>query len=337
MSLSGTTSNDKCYGSANGSIDVSVSGAQGSVSYLWNDGVTTQDRSGLAMGTYSVTATDQGGCTANKSFSITQPDSIHLSETHVNASSSTAHDGSITLTVTGGTPPYKYLWSNGKKTKNIKTLGVGTYTVVVTDANGCTATLTVVITTSTCACVPPTNITFGPPVKNKVQVCWNSVPCALGYIMKWKLTSQHLWQYRTVNSPDTCTTFTWKHGQTDLIYFASICSSGDTSAYSQLYTYPPPSRTENGVNTDPQFNVFPNPTSGHMMIALKNENFPDQQVAIDVVNIFGQIVLHDKSELVNGSLTKSLELSNGLASGMYMVNITIGDKILHQQIIYSGK
>ena len=84
--MSGTPLNITCYGSANGSIDVTVSGAQGLVSYLWNDGATTQDRSGLAPGKYWVTATDQGSCKASDTFNISQPDSIHLSSTHVNVS-----------------------------------------------------------------------------------------------------------------------------------------------------------------------------------------------------------------------------------------------------------
>jgi VCBS repeat-containing protein len=75
MTLSAIVTNATCPGVSNGAIDVTVNGANGNVTYLWNDGVTTQDRTGLAAGSYSVTATDALGCTVNSAtYNVTATD-----------------------------------------------------------------------------------------------------------------------------------------------------------------------------------------------------------------------------------------------------------------------
>jgi hypothetical protein len=114
-----------------------------------------QNRTGLAVGTYSVTVTDSRGCTATLSKTITQPALLALSVAVTQPTCQTApFNGSITLTVTGGTSPYTYNWNDltgSNQPQNRTGLGPGTYTVVVTDNHGCTATIsaTLVATTGT--------------------------------------------------------------------------------------------------------------------------------------------------------------------------------------------
>ncbi|HWQ33930.1 MAG TPA: hypothetical protein VNQ79_13855 [Blastocatellia bacterium] len=133
--------NVSCHGGSNGSIDLTVSGGTPEYSFAWSDGATTEDRSGLAAGTYSVTVTDANGCTTQKSVTITQPDALSLSEKHKDVKCNGGSDGSIDLTVSGGTAPYKYSWSNGATTEDLSGIPAGTYSVTVTDANECTAKL----------------------------------------------------------------------------------------------------------------------------------------------------------------------------------------------------
>jgi PKD repeat protein len=129
-----------CYGAATGAIDVTVSGGTPSYSVLWSNGATTQDLSGLASGTYSVTVSDSRGCTATKSVQITQPPSaLALSDTHTNVDCYGAATGSIDLTAAGGMPPYGYLWSNGATSQDLSGLTAGTYSVTTVDAHGCSA------------------------------------------------------------------------------------------------------------------------------------------------------------------------------------------------------
>ena len=127
-----------CFGANDGSVAVSTSGGAPGYSYEWNDGVNSQTRQNLAPGVYSVTTTDANGCTATRSVRVSEPDPLTLTENVINASCNGDASGSISVVVAGGTPAYTFAWSNGRTTQTINNLAVGTYTVTVTDANGCT-------------------------------------------------------------------------------------------------------------------------------------------------------------------------------------------------------
>jgi hypothetical protein len=156
QTMSFTASNTKtditCYGLTNGTANVSVSGGTPSFTYLWSDGNTAQNRTGLSTGSYVVTVTDAVGCTTTSGLSISQPTllSVTVQATPPScppgATTPLDANGSIILTVSGGTPPYTYLWNNGATTQNRTNLTAGTYTVTVTDSKGCqdikSATLT---------------------------------------------------------------------------------------------------------------------------------------------------------------------------------------------------
>lgn len=129
-----------CPGGNDGTAQVSVTGGVSPYSYLWSNGETTAQITGLAAGNYSVTVTGANNCTATGSITVGQPASIDLSFNVTNTSGPGAQDGAIDLTVTGGTPTYTYQWSNGQTTQDISGLAAGTYSVTVTDNNGCTAT-----------------------------------------------------------------------------------------------------------------------------------------------------------------------------------------------------
>ncbi len=136
--LAASSVDQDCNGSNIGSIDLTASG-QAPFSYLWPNGSTTEDISDLAAGDYTVTVTDADGCTATTTITITEPDAISLSISSTDETAIPANDGTIDLTVTGGTPSYTYLWSNAATTEDLVNLASGVYTVTVTDSNGCTA------------------------------------------------------------------------------------------------------------------------------------------------------------------------------------------------------
>ncbi len=122
-----------------GSASVSVSDGSGDYSYAWSNGATTASISGLADGTYSVLVTDNvTGCTANCEETISNQPALSIACVPVNGGCGEL--GSASVSVTTGTGPYIYSWSNGAITASIENLPAGTYSVTVTDANGCTAT-----------------------------------------------------------------------------------------------------------------------------------------------------------------------------------------------------
>ena len=110
-------------------------------SYAWSDGpATSQDRSNLGPGSYTVTVTDAHGCSDQKTVLITQPNLLVVSEQHLNVLCNGGSNGSIDISVVGGTMPYSFAWSDGPAiTEDRSGLTAGSYTVTVTDANLCTA------------------------------------------------------------------------------------------------------------------------------------------------------------------------------------------------------
>ena len=124
-----------------GAINITVSGGTSPYTYLWSNGATTEDLTGLAAGTYTVTITDANGCTTNLPFTVETDMSTITATPVVTNTTCTASIGAINITVSGGTSPYTYLWSNGATTEDITGLAAGTYTVTITDANGCTTNL----------------------------------------------------------------------------------------------------------------------------------------------------------------------------------------------------
>jgi gliding motility-associated-like protein len=130
-----------CNNANNGSILVQVSGGSGAYTYAWGaplTGVTTPSVSSLAAGTYTVTVTDAFGCTATASGTITNPTVITSTVVATDVTCAGAKNGSAHLTsVSGGTAPYTFLWSNFSITQNLDSLRGGIYYVIITDVNGC--------------------------------------------------------------------------------------------------------------------------------------------------------------------------------------------------------
>ncbi|MDD3878363.1 MAG: T9SS type A sorting domain-containing protein, partial [Bacteroidales bacterium] len=146
-----TPINVLCNGGNNGAITSSVTGGVAPYTYLWSNAATTANISGLVAGVYSLTVTDHNGATATTTATVSQPPLMELICTHEDVSINCGCNGTATVSVTGGTSPYTYLWSNGLTTSSITGLAVGTYSVTVTDINGCSAICSqTVTTTSTC-------------------------------------------------------------------------------------------------------------------------------------------------------------------------------------------
>jgi hypothetical protein len=150
LSLNTTNTNIDCFGQASGSVSVNVVGGTAPLNYAWSNGATSQTVNNLPSGSYTVTVTDANGCTEQMSVTITQPQSSLLTTaTQVNALCFGNPSGSIDLSVSGGTGPYMYSWSNGSTTQDISNLAGGSYTVTVTDVLGCTSSTSITITEPT--------------------------------------------------------------------------------------------------------------------------------------------------------------------------------------------
>ncbi|MCB9333933.1 MAG: SprB repeat-containing protein [Lewinellaceae bacterium] len=135
-----------CNGENTGQAVATPTGGTPGYTYLWNNGNTTDNPTGLVAGTYTVVVTDSKLCTASATTVVTEPDLVVASGTQVNVLCNGAATGSIDLEVTGGSGTYFYNWSNGASTQDISGLAAGEYTVDITEVNGCTVTGTTTFT-----------------------------------------------------------------------------------------------------------------------------------------------------------------------------------------------
>ena len=127
-----------CNGDSDGQVTASATGGSGSYTYSWNTGGTSVTETGLTAGTYSVTITDQNGCYDSASTTLTEPAALIANAmTDSNVTCNGLTDGGATAAATGGNVPFSYSWSNGATTASITGVSAGTYSVTVTDQNGC--------------------------------------------------------------------------------------------------------------------------------------------------------------------------------------------------------
>ena len=125
---------------SNGWISSAVSGGTSPYTYLWSNGASTSSISGLLPGNYTVTVTDASLCTKTASQNIsTISGPVVTVDSVKNARCFGQANGAVYISVTGNNGPVTYLWSNAATTQDIVNIVAGTYTVTVTDDNGCTA------------------------------------------------------------------------------------------------------------------------------------------------------------------------------------------------------
>lgn len=140
MGITMSQTNAYC-GQNNGTVTANATGGSGGFSYTWaGSAATTQTISGLSPNTYSVTVTDQKGCTVQGSTSVsTDPNTLTVNINSTDASCG-QNNGSAVAFPSGSSIGATYLWSNGQTLSSVSGLSVGAYQVTVTNASGCTAT-----------------------------------------------------------------------------------------------------------------------------------------------------------------------------------------------------
>jgi hypothetical protein len=154
--------NVSCNGLSDGSATVSATGGTGVLTYTWNTPVPKQGELNeeIPAGTWTVTITDANGCTATMEVTITEPQVLAVSFNVTDATYWNAENGGIEAIVSGGTPTYDYLWSTGATTSVIGGLSAGTYTLTITDDNGCVLVESAVVNEPAFDCVDGTQTHF---------------------------------------------------------------------------------------------------------------------------------------------------------------------------------
>ena len=184
INISGNVS---CAGFNDGFAQVDVIGGTPGYNYQWdNGGGILPTATSLVANTYNVTVTDANLCTATATVTITEPTPLALSSTTTNVDCYGNCNGTATLNVSGGAGGLTYLWNDPafSTTPNVSGLCSGTYTAVVTDANGCTISETVNITQPTQINMS-INVTNSNCGQNNGQICANIFGGSTPYVYQW--------------------------------------------------------------------------------------------------------------------------------------------------------
>ena len=201
---------------AGGSVYVLAGSASPIATYQWSDGSSSPQLTGVSGGVYSLVVTDVNGCRASGRVVVPQSRPLELSAQATAAFCSPANSGSIDLSVISGTPRYTFLWSNGATSEDINQVTAGTYTVVVTDANGCTTEGSYTVGDG-CLC----------PVNFNAEICGPSVIC-----QGESLTLNSVVTPRTQGFP---VTYSWT--RSPATFTANTASITQTGLTAGTYTY----------------------------------------------------------------------------------------------------
>jgi len=146
LEVDGETNNIDCFDDMNGSITNAVGNSMNiPFSYEWSNGEVTQDLVDLDAGIYTLTVTDNFGCTGTQEFLISEPNELDGIIINIIQPVSPSTNGSSEVIVLGGTPSYTYSWDNGETTPTANELAPGIHNVTVVDSRGCELILTVEI------------------------------------------------------------------------------------------------------------------------------------------------------------------------------------------------
>jgi len=302
MSVTVSKSN---HGGCVDSAIVQVSGGTAPYAFQWSDGVTTALRGGLCPGTYAVTVTDANGC--SQSTVIT----IGGSPLFVDVTNATtcigACDGSSTASVSGGTAPYTFQWSDGATTATVSGLCAGIYGLVVYDAAGAFATDTAVITQA----VPPAcSISGAAPL------------CGSGASV-------------TMCASTTGTNFLWNNGATTACIIVSTSGTygvtvtnvnGCTSYCSVVISSC--RMDESGATNN--MALYPNPTTGNTMLEVNAAS--NGTAVLRLIDVTGKLFNTKTVTLTKGLNAVDLNVSD-YADGIYLLQIVSDDNVQTLRLI----
>jgi lysyl endopeptidase len=145
LSVHYSSENVICHSVCDGYIKLISTGGQPPYSYVWNNGNTEYEYDNLCAGMYEITVYDSETNFVTLSITLSEPDAFSFSENHTDIICFGDNNGTISTSMTGGTPPYYYIWSNGSNENNIDSLVQGVHYVTITDSNACIFTTNITL------------------------------------------------------------------------------------------------------------------------------------------------------------------------------------------------
>jgi len=314
--IANATTNVSCGAAADGAIDLTVTGGAGPYSYQWSNSATTEDLVGLSGGSYNVTISDNGtasNCAYVVNYQITEP-TVLSANVDATGVACNGNDGTIDISVLGGSPAYTYNWSTSATTEDLTNAPAGTHTVSITDANGCQTTATAIVAATT-------------PIVITVDTIYAEIMAIAGGIDVTATGGsgnlQYNWSTGAVGSNITgLVAGTYEVTVTDLTTGCQQVVTGIVVPY-QLPDF---------VNTIPSldaFKLYPNPTEGRVFINMTLTE--TTEVQLNVISITGQVL---QSFEPRESLEQNYEIDmTDYPSGVYLAKLVIGGKVVVKKIV----
>ncbi len=302
-----------CHGDANGAVYITIAGGTAPYSPVWSNNTTLEDNTGLIAGTYTVTVTDANACTvAPVSGTVNDAVAINFTLDSVIAVACFGeNNGAVYTTLSGGTGSTSIVWSNSSSTADIIGLVAGTYVATVTDANGCTATVSGTVT------APSSALTVSSVSTDQNQGTNNgAVNVAINggtgpYASQWSnnATTENI---SNLAAGIYSCTITDTNGCTVTITDTVNLITGITNLQNSFAV-----------------NVYPNPTQAQVFIDLSLT--ATGNVSVEVYNIDGQLVrLFEQKNI----LTAKFEVNFATeAAGVYFAKIKAGDATITKRIV----
>ncbi len=301
--------NITCFGQGNGKAGVTATpvGTANIASYLWSNGETTPVATGLPAGTSTLIVTDDLNCQVITTVSIDEPSDITVSNTTSNVSCFGDTNGSATTLAFGGTGMLSYEWEGGITTPGISDLAAGTYTLTVTDENGCTKQSSITIT-------EPAELLL--TTSTSPNTALN--PTFTGFATAASTGGTDPVEYTWTGPGGFTGSSTFIFGLNAGIYVvtatdANGCVTVDTAIVGGVNSIA--EELASGITS---MKIFPNPNNGVFTVNLELDRTED--VRIEVLNMNGQAVeaIQERNALVvnhNFNLTAK-------ASGIYFIQVT---------------
>jgi len=311
VNTTGVITHLKCKGDSNGAINITAGGGTPPYTYLWNGGITTEDRTGLKAKAYTVTVTDSHGCAKKTTFTVTEPAAtLQLVTTKTNVRCYGGSTGAAGVTASGGVPPFTYSWNTipVKTTASISNIPAGHYICSVTDAGGCVKTANITVTQPTLMVLTTSqsNVTANGGHNGSASVSVSGgTP---GYTYIWNTVP-----IKTTASINNLGAGAYTIKVTD--------SKGCSKTALVVITQPSPRNTGNGFTENKKsiIRVFPNPSTG--MVSIETENTNDGEMDMTLFDVVGNRVYSDHISGLTRSVSRNDYDFSDLPKGVYIVEM----------------
>lgn len=317
-----------CAGADDGTATVVATGGTGTLTYLWSNGETTAAAAALPPGLSTITVTDASSCASFETVTIVEPAAVFAQLDSNDVSCFGAADGVVSVLGSGGTGVLSYLWDDEafSTTPVVSAIGPGTYTVVVTDANGCTATESIVVN-------EPAALTIGSSSTANLNTSPPFTGTATATASGGTSPFTYTWSYTDCNDNPTEASGAFIFLLAAGDYYLTVMDANECVTIDTVTVAGQPcpdvsieDELAAGINA---LNLFPNPTSGNVTVDINLDT--RDNLILSILDARGKLVTSRRANSVT-NFNETLNL-NGLSSGIYLLRVETSRGVAARRLI----